>query len=292
MKAIEQRLPQDFDKSFVLFRETGKYFPCPWHFHPEFELVLILSSTGRRMVGDHIGYFDEDDLVFMGARIPHVWINDPQFFNGDAEDKADAIVIHFKDCFLGETFLSIPEMENFKNILRLSSRGMTFFGETRTKINNLMKGMPAMSGLKRLSALFDIFDLLANSTEYKLLASPGYMQEFELKASDRFGKVSEYIMRNFEKEITLPEVAAIANMAVTTFCNFFKEHFRVTFVEYLNTVRIGYACKLLADEDQNIVQIAYESGFNNLANFNRQFKRFKNMTPSEYRRTISPHALL
>jgi AraC-like DNA-binding protein len=291
MKAIEQRLPQDFDKSFVLFRETGKYFPCPWHFHPEFELVLILNSTGRRMVGDHIGYFDEDDLVFMGAGIPHVWINDPQFFNGDAEDKADAIVIHFKDSFLGEKFLSIPEMENFKNILRLSSRGMTFFGETRTKINNLMKGMPAMSGLKRLSALFDIFDLLANSTEYKLLASPGYMQEFELKASDRFGKVSEYIMRNFEKEITLPEVAAIANMAVTTFCNFFKEHFRVTFVEYLNTVRIGYACKMLADEDQNIVQIAYESGFNNLANFNRQFKRFKNMTPSEYRRTISPHAL-
>jgi AraC-like DNA-binding protein len=291
MKAIEQRLPQDFDKSFVLFRETGKYFPCPWHFHPEFELVLILNSTGRRMVGDHIGYFDEDDLVFMGAGIPHVWINDPQFFNGDAEDKADAIVIHFKDSFLGEKFLSIPEMENFKNILRLSSRGMTFFGETRTKINNLMKGMPAMSGLKRLSALFDIFDLLANSTEYKLLASPSYMQEFELKASDRFGKVSEYIMRNFEKEITLPEVAAIANMAVTTFCNFFKEHFRVTFVEYLNTVRIGYACKMLADEDQNIVQIAYESGFNNLANFNRQFKRFKNMTPSEYRRTISPHAL-
>jgi len=285
MKAIEQRLPQDFDKSFVVFRETGKYFPCPWHFHPEFELVLILKSTGRRMVGDHIGYFDEDDLVFLGSGIPHVWINDAQFINGEAGYQADAIVIHFMDSFLGDKFLSIPEMENFKNILRTSSRGLAYHGETRTKINNLMKSMLAMSGLKRLSALFEIFDLLTTSTEYEVLASPGYTQ-VELKASDRFGKVTEYIMRNFDKEITLPEVTSIANMAVTTFCNFFKDHFRVTFVEYLSTVRIGYACKLLADDDHNIVEIAYESGFKNLANFNRQFKRFKNMTPTEYRKTI------
>jgi AraC-like DNA-binding protein len=176
-------------------------------------------------------------------------------------------------------------MENFKNILRTSSRGLAYHGETRTKINNLMKSMLTMSGLKRLSALFEIFDILATSSEYEVLASPGYTQ-VELKASDRFGKVTEYIMRNFDKEITLPEVASIANMAVTTFCNFFKDHFRVTFVEYLNTVRIGYACKLLADDDHNIVEIAYESGFKNLANFNRQFKRFKSMTPTEYRKTI------
>lgn len=285
MKAIEQRLPQDFDKSFVVFRETGKYFPCPWHFHPEFELVLILKSTGRRMVGDHIGYFDEDDLVFLGSGIPHVWINDEQFMKGEAGYPADAIVIHFMDSFLGDKFLSIPEMEGFKNILKTSSRGLAYNGQTRTRINNLMKSMLTMSGLKRLSALFEIFDILATSNEYEVLASPGYTQ-VELKASDRFGKVTEYIMRNFDKEITLPEVASIANMAVTTFCNFFKDHFRVTFVEYLNTVRIGYACKLLADDDHNIVEIAYESGFKNLANFNRQFKRFKNMTPTEYRKTI------
>lgn len=287
MKIIEYRLPQDFDKSFVVFREKGKYFPCPWHFHPEFELVLTLRSTGRRMVGDHIGYFDENDLVFMGSGIPHVWVNDDHFINGQAGYEADAIVIHFMESFLGEKFLNIPEMENFKNILRLSSRGMALKGETRARISKLMTEMVSMSGLKRLSVLFDIFDLLANTNEYELLASPGYVQTTELKASDRFSRVTEYIMKNFDKDITLPEVASIANMAVTTFCNFFKEHFRVTFVEYLNTIRIGYSCKLLADEDQNIVNIAYESGFKNIANFNRQFKRFKNMTPSEYRKTIS-----
>lgn len=287
MKAVEQRLPQDFDKSFIVFRETGKFFPCPWHYHPEYELVLITSSTGRRMVGDHIGYFDKDDLVFMGPALPHVWMNDLQYINGQADHPADGIVIQFVEQFLGETFLNIPEMGNFKNILQLSGRGMVILGETRRKIISLMKRMLTMGGLKRLSALFTIFDLLSATSEYELLASPGFIQQTELQYSDRFSKVTEYIMRNFDKDISLPEAASVANMAVTTFCNFFKEHYRLTFVEYLNTIRIGYACKLLAEKNKNIVEVAYESGFKNLANFNRQYKKFKGMTPSEFRKTVN-----
>lgn len=286
MKAIEKRLPLDFDKSFVVFRNTENYFPCAWHFHPEYELVLVLNSTGRRMVGDHIGYFDKGDLVFMGSCIPHVWANDPEYLNGNAPDKADAIVIHFMDSFLGEELLNIPEMENFKNVLCLSSRGMAFYGDTRAKISARMEEMITMSGLKRLSVLFEIFDLLANSSEYKLLASPSYAQQVQLKTSDRFSKVTEYIMRNFDKEITLPDAACHANMAITTFSNSFKDQFGVTFIDYVNTVRIGYVCKLLAEEDRNITEIAFESGFNNLTNFNRRFKRIKKMTPSEYRLKI------
>ncbi|MDQ6608487.1 MAG: cupin domain-containing protein, partial [Bacteroidota bacterium] len=84
MKPVEMRFAKDFDKSFVVFRETGKSFPCPWHYHPEYEIVLVTKSTGRRMVGDNIGYFNEGDLVFMGSGLPHVWINDPSFVNGEA----------------------------------------------------------------------------------------------------------------------------------------------------------------------------------------------------------------
>src|SRR5690606_32431528 len=96
MKSIEVRLPKDFDKSFVVFKEQGQYFPCPWHYHPEYELVLVLKSTGRRMVGDHIGYFEEGDLVCMGPYLPHVWVNDPIYLTGEAPTAAEAIVIHFK----------------------------------------------------------------------------------------------------------------------------------------------------------------------------------------------------
>lgn len=287
MKAIEMRLPRDFDKSFILFRETEKYFPTTLHYHPEYELVLIVSSTGRRMVGDHIGHFDADDLVFMGPKLPHVWMNDPQYLNGHADQQADAIVIQFVEEFLGEKFLSIPEMADFKKVLELSSQGMVIKGATRKKINSLMKGMVEMNGLQLLSALFMIFELLSNTSEYELLGSPGFVQTIQLQSPSRFTKVTEYIMCNFDRNITLSEVASNSNMAITTFCNFFKANYRVSFINYVNIVRIGYACKLLNDSDKNIVEVAYECGYNCLANFNRQFKKLKKMTPTEYRRTLN-----
>lgn len=287
MKAVEFRLPQDFDKSFIVFREAGKYFPCPWHFHPEYELVLVTKSTGRRMVGDHIGYFDEGDLIFMGSLLPHVWVNDARFIHGQADEPADAIVVQFVENFLGDAFLGIPEMEDVRKVLRLSDRGMAIRGKAREKITTLMKKMPLMNGLQRLSSLLLIFDILANTSEYDLLASPMFTQNFQRESSDRFRKITEYILQNFNKDITLPEIASVASMGVTAFCNFFKEQFRVTFIEYVNAVRIGHACKLLSEHDHNIVEVAYECGFNNLANFNRQFKKLKNMTPSDYRKTVN-----
>lgn len=238
------------------------------------------------MVGDHIGYFDEGDLVLMGPLLPHVWVNDEQYIHGKEDNAADAVVVQFVENFLGENFLQIPEMENLKKVLQLSAFGLEITGDTRNRINELMKKMLNASGLMRLSMLFTIFDLLANSKEYKILASPAFLNNSNLHQSNRFNNITEYIMRNFDQEISLNEAAAAANMATTTFCNFFKEHYRVTFMEYVTEIRIGHACKLLSDPTKNIVEAAYESGFNNLANFNRQFKKLKSMTPSEYRKML------
>ncbi len=115
MKSVEIRLPQDFDKSFVVFKEKGKFISCPWHYHPEYELVLVLKSTGKRIVGDHIGHFQKGDLVCVGPYLPHVWVNDSIYVNGHAKHGVYAIVIHFKKDFLGEEFLKIPEMDAFRN---------------------------------------------------------------------------------------------------------------------------------------------------------------------------------
>ncbi|TAN13131.1 MAG: AraC family transcriptional regulator [Chitinophagaceae bacterium] len=287
MKSIELRLPRDFDKSFVVFKETGRFFPCPWHYHPEYELVLVLKSSGRRMVGDHIGYFKEGDLVFMGSMLPHVWVNDPIYLNGKAAHLADAVVIHFKEDFLGKHFFDIPEMETMKRLLDLSKRGMAITGKTREKMNLIMKRMMPMNGIQRLASLMSIFDILSSTSEYELLASPDFANNPDKKESNRLGEVMEYIMRNFDEDISLPKAASMANMGLTTFCNFFKENYRVTFVEYLNLVRVGHACKLLSQNEQTIAEIAYSCGFSTLANFNRQFKKYKGMTPSDYREKLN-----
>ncbi|MDI3318352.1 AraC family transcriptional regulator [Pinibacter soli] len=288
MKAIECRLPQEIDKSFIVFQERGTYFPYPWHYHPEYELVLITKSTGRRMVGDHIGYFDEEDLVFMGPALPHVWVNDEKYANGNGDTEAEAIVIQFVEGFLGDFFLNIPELEPLKKMLQRSKRGMAISGKAREQINCLMKKMLHQNGLQRLSSLFAIFDILSTCREYELLANPNYQQTVQASnCSDRFSKITDHIMRNFSSDIPLHEIAAVGNMSITAFCNFFKQHHKMTFTEYLNVVRVGHACKLLGEKDHNVVGIAYDCGYNSLANFNRQFKKIKNMTPSEYRKTLS-----
>lgn len=286
MKAVEYRLPKEFDKSFIVFKETGLFFPCPWHYHPEYEFVLINKSTGRRMVGDHIGSFSAGDLVLMGPGLPHVWVNDQNYFKEDNCTEADAVVVHFLDDFLGENFLNLPETEALTKVLDLSHRGLVITGSARYRIARIMNKMVNETGLKRLSSLFKIFDILANTSEYEPLASPSYMENTKEAYSDRFSRISEFVLRNFHREISLKEISEVANMATTTFCNFFKEHFRMTFVEYLNSIRIGHVCKLLSSQDKTIIEIAYECGFNNLANFNRQFKRLKGMTPKEYRKLL------
>lgn len=286
MKFIDLRLPQDFDKSFIVFKEVGKFFPCPWHYHPEYELVQVTKSTGRRMVGDNIGQFDEGDLVFMGSLLPHVWVNDAKFINNQIDYLAEAIVIHFKNDFLGKNLIEIPEMEAFNNFLNLSNRGMAIKGQAKEDINNLMKRMLKMNGIQRLSSLFSIFDILSGPIEFDLLASPGFVATTQRKESDRLNKIIEYVMLNFDEDISLPMAASMMNMGLTTFCNFFKENYRITFVEYVNTVRIGHACKLLFEKDQTIAEVAYECGYNSIANFNRQFKKYKQLNPSEYKRML------
>jgi AraC-like DNA-binding protein len=239
------------------------------------------------MVGDHIGYFQEGDLVLMGPALPHVWVNDDEYVKGEAATPAEAIVIQFVPGFLGDHFLDIPEIEPFRKILQKSKRGLAIQGKTRETINSLMDKMRSQNGLQRLASLLTIFDILSGTREYELLASPTYEESIQdSNYSDRFSKITDYIMRNFNNDITLQEIAAIANMGVTAFCNFFKQHHKVTFVEYLNIVRIAHACKLLGEKNFNVVEIAYECGYNTLANFNRQFKKIKNMTPSEYRKTL------
>src|SRR5690606_29480288 len=237
--------------------------------------------------GDHIGYFEEGDLVFIGSMVPHLWINDAEYYNSETSELAEAIVIQFEEIFIGEGFLNISEMHPFKTFLTLSNRGMVIKGNARIKITALMKEMVNMNGIQRLAGLFNIFDVLANNTDFDLLTSPGYQKHVQLNGPDRFNIITEYIVRNFHHNITLPEVASQANMAVTTFCNFFKEHHRTTFVEYLNRVRIGHACQLLGSTKKTVAETAFECGFKNLANFNRQFKKIKTMTPVEFRKNIS-----
>ena len=287
MKLILQRLIQEPNKSFIVYHEKERYFSSPWHYHPEYELVLITKSTGKRIIGDHIGGFEEGDLVLIGAHLPHVYDNDPMYSEGIPGLAAEAIVIQFLPDFLGDQFFKAPELHPFLECLERSSRGLRIIGTTALQLGDQMKAMIEMDGLERLVTLLSIFNTISRTKDCELLASPVFRNHVEVSASERDRKVTEYIMKNFTDKISLDMVADVANMTPTNFCTFFKKYYRQTFVTYLNALRVGYSCKLLGEDDRNISDVAYESGYKNLSNFNRTFKKFKGVSPAEYRQSLS-----
>ena len=282
MKISKIRLRQEPYKSFIVHNEKDPF--TPWHHHPEYELVLIIQGNGRRMVGDHVARFGINDLVFLGPYLPHQWvceIDQDDLENGPHDE---AFVIQFAYDFLGSKFFEIPENRSLKRFLIESTRGYEIYGKDKSKIISILHRMCDMNDIQRLYALFSIFEIMGSLSEYHLLASPGSIGNFSTRENDPMQMALQYILQNFQNKIRIQDLLELTNMSYASFYPSFKKAYMMPFKDYLLNVRVGYACKLLTDGSMHISEIAYDSGFENLSNFNRQFKKIKEITPSQFQR--------
>lgn len=285
MKPVEIRLLKEQNQSFLFYHETRPF--SRWHYHPEFELVLINKGNGKRMVGDNIDRFEDGDLVLMGANVPHEWLCDDEYFSIPKQFQGEGMVIQFLKNFLGETFINIPENRKLRKVLDDAAQGCLIKGKTKSIITATMIKMKNMDGQERLYALLHIFKLLVATREYHLLSSPNFTVNFQAEDGSAMKKVIQYIMQNFQEKITMKKLLSLSNMSSTAFSTMFKKTYNMTFTEYILKIRIGYACSLLGDNDKSISQISSDAGFENLSNFNRLFRKIKNVTPKEYRYKVS-----
>ena len=267
--------------SFTISENNYPFFLKVWHYHPEFELVVILKSTGTRFIGDNIEKFNVGELVLMGKNLPHMWLNDNEYFEENSKLEAYAIAIHFSENFAGKGFLKMPEMSAIEKLLEKAHYGIKFSGDLTGLIKSVTN-LKNLDGFDRAIAFIQILNVLANHNDYKLLSSVGFVNSFKMTGKKNLENIYEFIIKNFKNNITLTDVASIACMNPSAFSRSFKRINRKTFSEYLNEVRVGYACKLLIEEKYNVSEICFESGFNNLSNFNRQFKKVTNYAPTEY----------
>lgn len=260
---------------------AGKFFKKLWHYHPELELMLIQESTGSVFVGDGIEEFDPGTLVLVGQNLPHLWQNDPEYFNDESLLKASSITIHFNNDFLGN-LQDIPELTRIHDLIQRANHGIKFSGIDNEPIAYKINSMLFLSGYERLICFLDTLMLLASHSQYKLLSSLGFMDSFKEIRHSKILPVYEYVMNNFKKPISLNLVASIANMNPSAFSRYFSSVQKKTFTQFVNEIRVGYACKLLIDGNHNIAQACFESGFNNLSNFNKHFRSIKKVAPSAY----------
>lgn len=284
MKPLYQELPFTTASYINFYKEDLPHFIVPWHYHPEIELMYILEGTGTRFMGDHIDQYKEGDVCMVGPKLPHEWRNDDEFFKQGAGLKASCLCLFFlKDIFEGN-LIRLSEMNNIRQLIERSRRGIKFTGKSREEIGDFIKQSVHLTGVARITSFITLLEMMATTDEYELLASVGFTESVNSTDFERFDKVYQYLMKNFMNPIKLDEVASLVGLTPNAFCRYFRGRTKKTFVQYLNDIRIGHAKKLLIEGRMKISTVSMEVGFNNLSNFIEQFKRSTAMSPSDYQK--------
>jgi AraC-like DNA-binding protein/uncharacterized RmlC-like cupin family protein len=279
MKARLEKIQPDFGASFVMKEfSNGVVLNKPnWHIHPEYEIVYISNGKGKRHIGDHISFYEDGDLIFLGPNLPHYG------FTEDLVENHVEIVVQMREDFLGNDFLSYPEMENIQFLFQLAHRGISFKNEIKHEVGRQLKEMLNMSPFERLLGLLRVLEMMATTTAFQILNATKVGFEVNPRDVNRLAAVFRHVESNFKEEISLNQAADLINMTVPAFCRYFKKTTNKTFTQFLNNYRISYACKLLSNEEISISEVSFESGFNNLSHFNKQFRKIVNCSPKEYR---------
>jgi AraC-like DNA-binding protein len=254
-----------------------------WHYHDNYEISFITEGTGKRIVADSIEEFQPGDLVFIGRNLPHVWIVDKEQFTPNKR-KLEMVFLQFPSEALSLDLLALPEFKSVANALILSERGIRITGQTLNEVSEIMLQLPYLENFERFLQFFRLMDIIGQSKDFIQLASVNYKNmHFDTK-NKRIVAIHEYLMKNYREEIDLENIASLVNMAEGSVCRFFKSHVGITIFEYLNKIKIDFACKLLMDRNLSILDVAIDSGFNNLSYFNKQFKTITGLPPLEYRK--------
>lgn len=252
-----------------------------WHYHPEYELHLIQQTTGKMFIGDHVGDFGPGSLVLTGPNLPHNWVSD--IAPGDYVRNRDMLV-QFKDALVRDAMRMWPEFKEIEPLLHEARYGIAFHGDAALLGANVLRQIGQVTAMRRLLLLFELLHELAISPERKTLSSRDYSDAPDSAAADTIKQVISFLMKNIAKDVHLSDAARFFGMSEPAFSRFFKRNTGHGFVHYLNRMRVNRACDLLAGTDKPVTDVCFETGFNNLSNFNRQFRRLCNLAPSEYRR--------
>jgi AraC-like DNA-binding protein len=262
--------------SFRVFRLDADAFDFNWHYHPEYEITFIEKGQGKRLVGDSYENFEPGDLVMIGKDLPHTWVSDKM-----VNERSSAVVIQFPESIL-QSLLILPEFESIKKLLSNARCGLHFPPITRPEIVDLIKDLPDSNGMDKIAGLLRILDGLSKY-KYASLAS-AYFQPLKGELNEkRITRVCQFIQENSAEQINIDNAAELVHLSKSAFCKFFKRTTGVTFSDYVNEIRIGHACQLLAESDKTIADICYTTGFESPTYFNRIFLKKKGVKPRDFR---------
>jgi len=274
LENISSKRGQD---SFLAFTVHVPKFDFFWHYHPEYELTLIIKGKGRRLLGDSHENFEQGDLVLIGPGLPHTWVSD-----SGRTGKQEAVVIQFSEDFI-ERFKGLDEFAAIHTLLLHAKQGLLFKGKTLAAVMEQIKRLPGKRGVEKITGLLHILHELSDLKPAPLASS--FYQPLKGKQNEhRINKVCQYVQKHAAEPLTIHKAAALIHLSPGAFCKFFKRITGQTFSDYVNDIRIANVCSQLMATDKQVAEIAYGNGFETLTYFNRVFLRKKKMRPGSYRK--------
>lgn len=282
LKAVYEAIQPNMASSFSVRTFAQEAFTAPYHYHPEYELTLIIQGTGQRFVGSHVADYGPGDLVLLGTDVPHCWKSDP---GPPGQQNAVSVVVQFTRDFMGELFFARNELYAVSQLLLRSPGGLRFASPTATQcLTPLLQLSQEVDPLDRLLLLLKLLQLLATIPDYEVLDSQQHVGRLNSAERERFHRVMEYVVEHFRGEITLARAAAVANLTPTAFCKYFKALTRKTFIKTVIDYRLQYATQQLMRTTKPVADICYDSGFGDISYFNKTFKAHLHRSPLQYRR--------
>jgi AraC-like DNA-binding protein len=263
--------------------------PFEWHHHPEYELTLTLNSKGWRFIGDHIGKYRSPDLALVPSDMPHTWASTGTLHRNEPHT---AIVIWFSGHWALQMAQVCPEYSAIRRLLRNAATGLEFPRAFAKRVAGRLDQILSESPQERLHATLDLLVALADVDAVSLSKTAMTVPSAADSEPAQFTRVLQYLHRQFQEPIRIGALCGVGNLSARSLHRLFVKHTGDSVSEYLCKLRIGRACMRLAETDLPVSMIAYEVGLSNLANFNRQFRRIRQMTPSAYRRSFKEHTLV
>ena len=286
MKIREDRFQQEMtplceEDFFIILNHPNAKFDYETHWHTDFELNMVVNTRGERLIGDSREQFGSLDIVLIGPRLPHIW-------KGESEEGNHVITIQFHEQTVHYPTINKRAFSSIKELLVRARRGISFSEEVKPEIRDRILELSGSKDFDTVLQFYSLLDFMAGTPGQILLASDNYAPEAiaNESRSRRISMVCDYVNKNFHSHISLSDMAALTNMSESSFCHFFKKKTGRNFIDYVHQVRIGHATRMLCETSENISEICFACGYNNLSNFMRVFRNKYGETPSEYRNNM------
>ena len=281
------RWHEDVNRVQVLDSSLGEFTPMNgtggrWHWHQEVEITFVATGHGIRVVGDETSEISGNaGLVMLGRGLPHYWN-----FLGPSS----GVCIQLCDLRLMKS-LSEKARTEMLALIDNAAYGIEIrapFCDQATQILLNLSQRPPSTDIEIYGLLFQLLGTLASihHTAIRQISSIRFDGHQANANYAEMQKAVHWIMENYASEVQLQSVLDLVNMSKSCFSRHFLKCTGVSFSQFVNQVRISNASRLLHTTQDSVSAIAFHTGFANLSNFNRIFRKLKGVSPTEYRKRM------